>query len=39
MKILGVFLSGTEQTIISWLSLNIAWAKLNDRLAPAAGPF
>jgi hypothetical protein len=32
-------LSGTERTIISWPSRNIAWARPNDRLAPAAGTF
>jgi hypothetical protein len=26
------------RTIISWRSLNIAWTKPNDRLAPNAGP-
>ncbi len=34
---LAVFLSETEQTIISLSSINIAWAKPIDRLAPVAG--
>jgi hypothetical protein len=38
MRILAVFLSGTEQTNIGSSSIIITWAKPNDRLAPAAGP-
>jgi hypothetical protein len=32
------FLSGTGQNNFKWASLNIAWAKPNDQLAPNAGP-